>query len=456
MQLKSVKFVLFYYVGIALFGGFLLSLPFANNNPTTFVDAFFTAVSAITCTGLIVRDTGLDFTPAGQGIILFLVQLGGFGYMIMLGLIYILLRKKMSNSEKMMLKEIIYYNDLSNLHIFIRRVFLYVLIIESIGAVFLSIDFGYRFGFIEGIYHGIFHSISAFNNAGFSTFSKNLLDFREDLIVNVVVSLLVIFGGLGYICLIEIDLYLRDKIKATATTNATILKRPFKFSFHFKIVIYTSVFLIFIGAILFLFLEYNNPNTIGHFGIFDKVMTSIFTSINLRSSGLGTINIGDIKEQTAFFSTTFMFIGGAPGGTTAGIRVTTFAILFAFFKGLLNGEQARLFNRAIRYEDIQKALVIFLLAMIYFIVIAFLLVFVQLNINFMDLAFEIVSALTNVGYSRGDGGVLSLVANFNDAGKIILAFSALLGKVGIILSLLALFGRFSTKRVNYIEERVLL
>lgn len=447
MNLKSIKFLLLSYFGIALIGAFFLMLPFSHTEEIAFIDAFFTATSALTCTGLIIKDTALDFTSIGHGIILFLIQLGGFGYMTMLGLIYVLFRKRMGNAEKNMLKEALNLTKYDDLMGFIKKILVYVLCIEFIGAFLLSLDFSIRFGLADGIWYGVFHAISAFNNSGFSIFPNSLIDFRTDLLVNFVICALVIVGGVGYICLVELHFFMRDKIQH---------KKPHYFSLHFKIVASVSIILIVFCALMLLILERNNPETFGGFEFFEKIIASIFTSINYRTAGFATYDMSNLRESSLFFSIIFMFIGGAPGGTATGIKVTTVAVLFAFCRSILNNEEARLFGRAINEESIQKALLIFIISSFYFLTLSLLLVLFQTDMDFLPLLFEAMSAFSTVGVSTGDGGILSLSVGFNDAGKIIIITSMILGKSGVMIFTLALFGRTQVSRVKYLKEKIIL
>lgn len=448
MKLQSIKFLLLCYIGIAMFAAMLLTLPFCNTIDLDFFDAFFTAISALTCTGLIIKDTALDFTHIGHGIILFLIQLGGFGYMSLLGLIYILLRKRLSNAEKNMLKEALNHNSYDNLMDFIKKILVYVLVIESIGALLLSIDFSVRFGLKEGIWYGVFHSVAAFNNSGFSIFATSLTDFRDDLLVNFTICALIFLGGIGYVCLAELHLYAREKIKSP--------NHKHHFSLHLKVVFSANIFLFILGAAIVLILEWNNENTFKGFDFIEKIIAALFTSANYRSAGFVSYDVSMLNISTLFFSTIFMLIGSAPGGTTAGIKVTTLAVLFAFYRSILNNSEPNLFKRTITSEQVQKSFFIFTISSFYFLIVSLLLAITEPNVPFFELAFEAASAFTNVGISTGDGGILSLSKNFNDIGKILIIISMVLGKIGVVIFTLALFGRTKVSRVSYAKEKILL
>ncbi len=422
-----------------------LSLPFSHTSEINFLDAFFTAISAITCTGLIIKDTAVDFTHIGHGILLFLIQLGGFGYMTMLGLIYVVFRKRLDVAEKNMLKETLGSNH-ENMKDFIKQIFIYVVIIESVGAGLLSLDFSVRFGIKDGIWYGIFHAITAFNNGGFSIFPNNLIDFRDDILVNVTICALSLLGSIGYICLAELHLFFKKRLE----------RQTHSFSLHFKVVIYVNILLITLGALIVLILEWSNKETFHSFDFFGKIMTSIFTSINYRSAGFITYDISNLNSSTLFFSIFFMLIGGAPGGTAAGFKVTTLAVLFAFSRAILNNSEPRLFNRSIEKESVNKAFLVFIISSFYFFFLSLFLAIVEPSINFFALAYEVNAAFSNVGISTGNGGILSLCTNFNSAGKILIIIAMVLGKIGVVIFTLALFGNSKVSRINYVKEKIIL
>ncbi|PAF42438.1 potassium transporter TrkG [Helicobacter sp. 11S02596-1] len=456
MRLKSIRILLFTYIGIALVGALFLMSSFAHHGHITFSDAFFTAVSAFTCTGLIVKDTALDFTPLGQGVILILIQMGGFGYMTMIGLLYVFFRKKLTRGEKDLLKEVLSHYSYDGLIDFIKKIFIYVVVIESIGAVILSVDFSRRFG-AEGIWFGIFHSISAFNNAGFSLFSTNLADFRKDVIVNLVICLLIILGGLGYIVLVELNFLIRQKIIQTfflrffPNTDSKI-----RLSLHLKIVLSGTAILIVLGMVMLLVFEWHNAKTFESFSLPEKILAAFFTSVNYRTAGFNTIDLGALSDSSLFFSVLLMIVGGAPGGTAAGIKITVAAILLAFCRAILTHSKTRLFNRGIDENNVQKAITIFLIACIYILGASFLLSMTEPAEKYLPIMFEVGSAFATVGVSTGNGGTLSLSAHFNDFSKFIIMLLMISGKIGILGFSLALFSAPKRHRVELITEKVRL
>ncbi|PAF44589.1 potassium transporter TrkG [Helicobacter sp. 11S02629-2] len=455
MQLKSIRIILVAYIGVILVGAIILTLPGMHNGPINFTDALFTSVSALTCTGIIVKDTALDFTTGGQITILVLIQIGGFGYMSALGLLYLFVRKKLSNSEKNLIKENINYSTLDGLGRMMIRTIIFVLSVEIVAAIILSIRFSMykNISIGEGIYAGIFHAISAFNNAGFSIFSTNLAAYRSDLTINLVVCLLIIIGGLGYVCMLELNNFCLSKIKAILTRKYIHVRM----SLNTKVILLVTVILIFGGTFMILLLEWNNPNVMSMKGLNDytKVLSAFFASVNYRTAGFNTFDLGHLTGADMFFSTFLMNIGGSPGGTASGIKVTTLAVLIAYsYSVITNQKQAKLFNRAIPQYVISKSITVFVIASSYIFVATFLLALTQPHASLLAIIYEVGSAFATVGVSVGNGGTVSLSANFNEIGRIIIMLLMLGGKVGILSFTLIFSGTSKATEAKYIEEQI--
>lgn len=463
-NLKSTQILIFGYVGIMICGALLLLLPPMHTKPITLLEALFTSTSAFTCTGLIVKDTALDFTPLGQGVILCLIQLGGFGYMSMLGLLYVLLRKRLSNRERNMLKESLNYPSYDGIIRFIKRIVIFVFSIELIGAAVLFTYFFIFKGFSApyALCVGVFHAISAFNNAGFSLFSTNLMDYRDDVLVNLIICSLIIAGGMGYIVLVELyffsSSYLSRILGRFLRPQRTrrIHKPTPRLSLHSKIVITYTIALLIIGFVFVLLLELHNAKSIGNLSLFHRALVSFFMSVNYRTAGFNSIDLSGLKDSTMFFSSLLMIIGGAPGGTAAGIKVTTLAVLLAFCAGLFADRQPRLFKRSISDESVKKAIGVVIIAMLCITLSNFLIAVVQEDTRFMLIMFEVCSAFATVGVSTGNGGTLSLSANFAPPAQLIIIALMLMGKVGILAFWLAFVGKRKVGHTRLPEDRVIV
>lgn len=445
------------YVGIIIFGALLLMLPWMHNGHLSFLQSLFTSTSAFTCTGLIIKDTSSDFTFWGQLVILTLIQVGGFGYMTLLGLFYVFLHKKISNREKNLIRESMNYPSHYGIVRFIKKVVVFVVLIEGMGALILSGYFYFvkDFGFLEGVWAGIFHSISAFNNAGFSIFHTNLMEFQASIVINVVVSVLIISGGLGYLVLIELFQFI-DACRRSFFLSGSQDPRSKRLSLHGKIVLSYTVFLLLCGLAMILLIEWNNVKSIGSFGIFDKILSSFFMSVNYRTSGFNTIDLSGLSDPSLFLASILMNVGGAPGGTAGGIKITTLAILLAFCIALFSDRPVRIFKRGVAESSVKKAIAMFIVASLSLIFSIFLILVFETNVRFIHILFEVSSAFATVGVSVGNGGILSLSANFSQSSQIVIMFLMLMGKMGVLTLWFAFKWRSKKTRIQLQEERIII
>ncbi|AXX89867.1 potassium transporter [Arcobacter suis] len=441
MQHKYVKSIFLGYILIIFIGAIILSLPICHIGELKFIDALFTAASATTVTGLIVTSTSENFTFFGEFIILALIQMGGIGYMTLVIIFFLFIKQKLNIDEKRAMKQSL---DLPNLHVisFVKRILLFVLFIEFIGAIILTVQFLDKYEFIDAFWFGIFHSISAFNNAGFSLFTDSLISYQSDSLSLLTICFLIIFGGLGYFVLIEIY------------ENRKFSKR---FTIHTRIMIYGTIILIVSGMLLFLSIEWNNPKTFGELSFYDKILNAFFLSVNFRTSGFNSIDLASLKESSLFFSTLFMMIGAGQGGTAGGMKITTVAILIITVIYILKGsnQEPNIFKRTIEQKVINKALAIIIFSS--FLVLFTTLVLVETqNLPFLKILFEVVSAFGTVGVSTGNGDILSFSQQFDDFGKSIMIILMIAGRLGVFAFGLILFGKAKTKHFKYPVGRIVI
>lgn len=443
MNQKTLKIIFLSYLVVVFIGAILLMLPFAHVGTLTFIDAFFTSTSATCVTGLVVKITPEDFTFFGQFIILLLMQIGGVGYMSIVTLFFLFMRKNLNIHEKNMAKDSLNYSSNLDIQNFIQKVFIFTLIIESLGAGILTLRFYTYMPFNEALWQGIFHTVAAFNNAGFSTFRDNLVGYSSDFTILFTVGLLIIFGGLGYLVLVELH------YKAT--------QKKFMLSVHTKITLVGTVILIFSGMALFLLLEWTNQGTFGEMSFYEKMLNSFFLSVNFRTSGFNSINLGALTDSSLFCSTIYMMVGGGAGSTAGGIKVTTVAVLIiATIQTIkISNQQPHAFKRTIAPDIISKSSAIILVASLIAIIATILLVETQ-KTSFIQTLFEVVSAFCTVGVSVGNGDVLSLSEKFNSFGKSIIIILMLIGRMGIFAFGFLIIGKEKTKHIQYPEGRILL
>ena len=441
MSYKYVRTIFIGYLSIIFIGAILLSLPFSHIGDLRFIDAIFTSTSAACVTGLIVTSTSENFTVIGEIIILTLIQIGGIGYMSLVIIFFLFVKDNLSLDDKRATKLSL---DLPDLHVgaFIKKILLVVLTVETIGALILSYQFSEKYELSEAIWYGVFNSISAFNNAGFSLFTDNMIGYKDNTIVLFTICFLIILGGLGYFVIIELH------------ENKKFAKR---ITIHTKIVILGTIFLILFGMILSLSIEWNNPKTLGELSVYDKLLNSFFLSVNFRTAGFNSMDLSGLKDSSLFFSTLLMMTGAGQGGTAGGMKITTIAVLVIMVLFVLkqSNQEPHVFKRTIEQKLINKAAAIVMFSSAYVLFITLLLVETQ-DFPFMKILFEVVSAFCTVGVSVGDGGILSLCALFDDFGKGVVIISMIAGRLGVFAFGLLLVGQAKKVHFKYPVGRIII
>jgi trk system potassium uptake protein TrkH len=430
-------------IGLIVLGACFLILPFATQPDVNlgFIDALFTATSAVCVTGLIVMDTPQDFTAFGQGVILLLIQIGGLGYALMATLILLILGRRLGLRDRMMLSETMSTMDLQGLVRFVKLVTLITFSLEGIGAVLLTLRFAMDHNWGTAVYYGIYHSISAFNNAGFALFSDSLGSFQKDWTINVIVTTLVILGSIGFLVFED----LLDNIRG----------KRFRFGTHTKLVVATTGILLAIGTIGIAMLEWNNPATLQPLSIGDGLMASYFQAVS-RTAGFTTISLDGMREPTLYFLLILMAIGGSPGSMSGGIKTTTIAIVFLTIWSLLRRDSdVEVFHRRIPSDLITRALCLTILALALITGMTLLLASTESQ-PFLSLMFEVTSAMGIVGLSLGDGGTRSLSALLTDFGKVMIMLSMLLGRFGPLMIGLFAVKTFAHKPYRLAQSRVVI
>lgn len=414
------RYISVVYISLILLGSLALKLPFANRG-LSFIDSLFTSTSAICVTGLIVKDTALDFTLTGKAMILFLIQIGGLGYMAVASLFMTIFAIKPDKRQNIIAQQEFGLFSRDNTLTFLRLVVLTTFIVEMLGFVLLFLGFKDNFGVNEAIAHAVFHSVSAFCNAGFSSFSNNLGSFFYNPVVSLTTAFLFIVGGLGFIVIVDIIERLRGEKRYLSE--------------HSRIVIYMTLVLIIFGTSAVYILEYGNVLR-GSSAVL-KVVVSFFTATTPRTAGFSLFDIGKLLPTTLLILIVFMFIGASPGGTGGGIKTTTFIIIGNFFTSRLRGlKSVNIEKRRIPEEQVNKALTLFLISLILIIIMIGILSFTERSIieerGLLPLIFEEVSAFGTVGLSMGSSvnPILSLSRDFTVFGKLMIIITMLAGRIG--------------------------
>lgn len=433
LELSPSQTIVAGFALIILAGAILLSLPAASadGNPTPFLTALFTATSATCVTGLVVVDTADHYSLFGQLVIMFLIQVGGLGYMTVATLMAIAIGRRIGLRERLVLQEAHNLYSVGGIVRFTRNVILMTMAIEGAGAILLAARWVPEFGWGRGVYYGIFHSISAFNNAGFDLMGqfRSLTGSAGDLTINAVIMALIVVGGLGF-------------------TVLTDLATPRRISLHAKIVLTTTAALIVLGAALVLLLEFSNQATLGPLAAGRRVLAALFQSVTPRTGGFTTVTIGELRDPTLMLIITLMFIGASPGGTGGGIKTTTFVAPLAVILSMLRGRpDPELFHRRLPPVVVYKAVTIALVAVAFVVTMGTLLSFIE-RMPFIQALFEVVSAFGTVGLSTG------ITPSLSAAGRILVMLTIFTGRVGLLTAAFALTRRQQPANIRYPEERI--
>ena len=428
-KLGATRIIVLSFAFVISIGTLLLSFPISQSGESVkFIDNLFTATTATCVTGLATVTFKDVYSFFGQIVILCLIQIGGLGLMSIIAAIVNLSHHKFNFREKAMLQDVVNKIDRINLLSFLKTIFKYTFIFESIGAIVLAFVFVPKFGLGMGIYNAIFLSISAFCNAGIDVLGANsLIDYVNNPVVNFTIMVLIITGGLGFAVWMDIIQTIRRFVKE---------KKPFKrffenLKFHSKIVIVMTSFLIISGTILIFVFEIFNPGTIGNLSFGNSIMAALFNSVTLRTAGFSTVNYGNMNHITLFVMCAYMFIGGSPGGTAGGIKTTTFFTLLYYITNKTKDEDSVIYGREIKNDYVLKSLSIFFISLLsVFIFISLLLLF-EPNMDPISIIFEAFSAFGTVGLSTG---ITPLLKGISKLTIIVLMFIGRVGAMAAVLS----------------------
>lgn len=414
-NLRAVQVLAIGFILVILIGGVILSLPISSvdGKPTNLLDSIFTSTSAVCVTGLVVVDTGTHWNLFGQIILLLLIQIGGLGFMSFTTMLAIIMGKKITLRNRLIVQEAMNAFDIQGLVKMVKHVVGFTFCVELFGAIVLAIKFIPKFGLGRGIYYGIFHSISAFCNAGFDLMGNysSFTAYGSDTITILTISALLIIGGLGFS--VWLDIYHARNIK--------------RLTVHSKVVISTTIILLAIGTILFFVLESSNDKTLGVFNLKDKIVNAFFASASPRTAGFNSISISDMTNESKFLSVMLMFVGGSSGSTAGGIKTSTFAIIILTVISVIKGrEDTEVFGRRVEKDLVYKALVLFFMAFSMVAFVTMILCITEPNESFIDLLYETSSALGTAGLTTGVTQRLSTV------GKVLIMINMYLGRVGLI------------------------
>jgi trk system potassium uptake protein TrkH len=428
------------FAGTILVGTILLMLPVATveGRETVWLDALFTATSAVCVTGLIVLDTPTHFSTFGQVVIMGLMQVGGLGIMTFSTFLAIALRRRLGVQDRIVMQDLLDERNIETLKMMVVNILKMTFIIEASGMLILAWAW-YSLGenLRQAFYLGLFHSIAAFNNAGFALFSDSLMPYRADIPINLTITTLIILGGLGFTVISGL-LDWRFWGKAQVP----------RLSCHTRVVLVTTAILLASGTLLFFVAEFTR--SMADFSWTERILVSYFLAVTPRTAGFNTVDTASLTDLSLFITIILMFAGASPAGTGGGVKTSTVALLALNIRAILRQrEEVEVFYRTIPRETVHKALVIIALSfsLINLFTIALLLAD---DVRFLPAMFEVVSAFGTVGLS------MNLTPSLTAAGKVIIIVVMFIGRIGPLTMALAMGAQQERARFAYPTERVMI
>lgn len=429
-------------------GTLLLKLPYASKaGHIPWMDALFTATSAVCVTGLVVVDTSGHFTIIGQCVILALIQIGGLGVMTISVVLFRWIGRSVSFRHRMVMQDLFAHTPREDIFGLVKSIVLFTAGAELIGAVFLTIHWSRELPFWQAVYPAVFHSISAFCNAGFSLFSDSMARYSDNVLLNTTICFLIVAGGIGFPVLYDVQSWF-----ARRKGNRVRL------SIQTKTVLITTLTLIISGALMFAFLErqsFGDVQTVSH-----RILAPVFQSITCRTAGFNTVDIASLKDATLAMMIFLMFFGASPGSCGGGVKTTTLALLVAFTMSRVRRKRrVNMFKKSIPPETVTRSITLILVSM-WIIGLVLFLILVGDAANgrevtgqqriFLAYLFETVSAFGTVGLSMG------VTPELNTWGKSLIILMMIIGRVGVLTFAYIIVGTGTTNGIEYSEENLMV
>ncbi len=427
------------FLTTVLLGALLLTLPIAakSQQATPFLDALFTATSAVAVTGQTVVNTAEHWTLFGKTVIITLIEIGALGFMSIIVMIFVFMGKKMTLKQRLLVQEAVNLDNLKDAQFLIRYIVKLSLSVQLLGALLLSFDFIPRFGLRKGLYYSFFHSISAFANAGFDLFGDSLIGFQENPLVILTISFLIIFGGLGFLVWRDLLAYPKRK----------------KLAMHTRLTLITTFSILLLSFILFSISEAKH-GTFGHLSLPHRILNYFFLAVTARTAGYANIDYVQVSHMGIALTLILMFIGASSGSTGGGIKVTTFATVILFIRSRFTGEQVRYRHRAIPKQKVDKSLLITVFGLLVIIMGTFILLLTEEIPQGFGLEYvlvEVFSVFGTVGLTMG------LTSHITQIGKLVLILIMFTGRVGLLTFLMSMGARIGEKpEIEYPEENILI
>lgn len=433
-KLSASQIIIFSFLSVILLGSLLLMLPISSRSGkmTSFMDALFTATSAVCVTGLVVKDTATYWSYFGQALILIMIQIGGMGVITVAVMLSLLSGKKIGLMQRQTMQEAISAPKVGGILKLTKFIVMGMFLIEALGALILMPVFISELHSGKGIWYAIFHSISAFCNAGFDLMGQkapfsSLTWYQNNPVVNTTIMLLIIIGGLGFLTWNDI---VRNKYHFQ------------RYRMQSKIILTTSAVLITLPALYFFFCEYQNL-TVG-----SRIWTSLFQSVTTRTAGFNTADLTELHDSGILMMIALMLVGGSPGSTAGGMKTTTFAVLAVCVMTVLRRrDTVHCFGRRISDNVIMKAASILLMYLVLFVTGACVISYIE-ELPILTALFETASAIGTVGLTLGVTTQLGLIS------RLILIGLMFFGRVGGLTLIFAAVSEPGLKGIHFPEEKI--
>ncbi len=426
------------FFGVILAGAFLLWLPICNQEPIAFMDALFTSTSAVCVTGLVTIVPAAQFTVVGKVVLLILIQIGGLGVIGCATAFFLLLKKRITLRERVVMQESYSMDGLGGVVGMVRKVILGTFVVEGVGALLYAFQFVPEYGLLRGAAYAVFHAVSAFCNAGIDILgADSLAGYAGNPLVNFTTMMLVVLSGIGFVVWYDVIGNVRRIYKKEVPKKWWFTR----LKLHSKLAIVTTLVLLLVGALAVFLMEYSNPDTLGGMPLGDKVMASMFQSVTTRTAGFYTISQGALHEETKLVSSILMFIGGSPGGTAGGVKTTTIAMLVLWCITLIRGgKDAECFGRKITVSNFRTGFAVVTLAFLILIGGTLAILMIEKDsVAMTDVLFETSSAIGTVGLTA------DLTPQLKRASQVIIMFLMYVGRIGPMTLALSFAGKQNPK-----------
>ncbi len=433
LQYLSLGFLLVIYTGATL-----LSLPIASKSGewTPFIDTLFTATSATCVTGQVIYNTAAHWSLFGQLVIITLIEIGGLGVMTLIVLLFLFLGKKLNLKDRLLIHDALNLDGDNDAIVIVKYVLKFALSVQLLGALILSTQLIPQYGMVKGTYFSLFHAISAFCNAGFDLFGDSLISYQTNPVIILTIAFLIIFGGLGFIVWRDVLTYRKNK----------------KLLLHTKLTLVLTISLLLGSTMLFFFAE-RGRGTFDVLSLPLQLVNSFFLAATPRTAGYANVDYAMLSMASLLLTCILMFIGGAPGSTAGGIKVTTIATLFLYLKAELKGEIPIVGKRSISKDTVMKAILLLLISVTLVCTVMIILTFTETIPEGFGLEYimvEVFSCFGTVGLTMG------LTPNLSFIGKILLSMMMFMGRVGLLTVIMSFASRSKKEGIRYPDGQILI